>query len=58
MLTERERIARQATLWSALARVFERMDSSNDESIDMEMIEAKDAARELAADAEARLSKL
>jgi hypothetical protein len=34
------------------------MDSSNDESIDMEMIEAKDAARELAADAEGRLSKL
>lgn len=58
MLTERERIARQATLWSALVRVFERMDSSNHESIDMEMVEAKEAARELAADAEARLSKL
>ena len=58
MLTERERIARQATLWSALVRVFEKIDSSNDESIDMEMVEAKEAARELAADAEARLCKL
>ena len=58
MLTERERIARQATLWSALVRVFERMDTSNDESIDMEMVEAKRAARELAADAEERLLKL
>jgi len=54
VLTERERIARQATLWSALVRVFERMDTSNDE----EFVEAKEAARELAADAEARLSKL
>ena len=54
MLTERERIARQATLWSALVRVFEKIDSSNDE----EFFEAKEAARELAADAEARLKGL
>lgn len=58
MLTERERIERQATLWRALHRVLRSVDASNDESIDMEIFEAQSAARELAEDAEERLLKL
>jgi hypothetical protein len=58
VLTERDRIARQATLWRALHRVLAKIDSSSHEYIDMEVMEAQDAARELAADAEERLKAL
>ncbi len=54
MLTKRERIERQAILWRALHRVLEKIDSSNNE----EFFEAKEAARELAEDAEERLVTL
>ena len=55
MLTERERIARQATLWRVLHRVLAKIDASSHEYIDTEVMEAQDAARELAEDAEERL---
>lgn len=58
MLTERERIARQATLWRALDRVLKAIDTSNDENIDTEIFEAQSAAKELAEDAEERLKEL